>query len=188
MNLYFQSLLKSDIERRKNVANCYQVFDRSVKSTTSTYLKTRFPFLRNGDMVRISKKKTTSTSFFFGKLTSNLPKKFVSHPYFYIYSWGQQKIAPISKVDREKIYEAYKKKKQIYIKIGKVKYLIFLSLFSVFIRPEPDPNSMDDYLKYANFLCSTYLSRNESCLKIMKKRIDLEGQFHGMKYVYGHPL
>jgi hypothetical protein len=180
MNLYFISLLKIEVERKKNIACSYFILNRTKKGTSSKYLKTRFPFLKEGDQVKITNNKTRTPYFFFNnKLVIDVPKKFVSHPYFFLYVNQVQKIAPISKKDRTMISEQYKKKGfKVFgvneylvplVKIGKMRYNI---LFYKINFEELIPFLIEKNMNGAWILCDP-ISHPETYDSRFKKRLDV---------------
>jgi hypothetical protein len=127
MNLYFLSLLRKDIKRKKNIANKYFVgseYKYQEERQTNFYLKTRFPFLEKGDEVGIFDfiPIWDGNSLFSCFIPEN------SHPLFYVYSKNRNKVS-LSRLDIERLSscleEVENKLKASRFKIGKTKYDIY---------------------------------------------------------------
>jgi hypothetical protein len=81
MNTFFLSLLQVDLERRKNVTCYYQLQEN--ESMESEYLKSRFPFLKKGDLIEVDKYISTWNGNF---VSENEPfKEMKAHPFFLCY-------------------------------------------------------------------------------------------------------
>jgi hypothetical protein len=85
MNLYFQSFLEKDKERKKNVVNVYPFTENNL-ILSEKYLKTRFPFLSVGDIVNHDR---TIGRYWDGhKLVHRMDVFGDLHPYFYLERGG----------------------------------------------------------------------------------------------------
>jgi hypothetical protein len=115
MNTFFLSLLKEDMERRKNVTCTYHIETNT--SRQNKYLKSRFPFLEVGDIIVICG--NDSLLFWDGKIVVNR-NPIVNHPFFFFYyeyfGWEMDQLSSdiVDRIPRSKSIRNFK--------IGKTRY------------------------------------------------------------------